>query len=139
MALLERPGEIVTREDLRERLWKSDTFVDFEHGLNTAVKKARRRLAIPLRRRNSSKRSPGGATGSSGASSHADVRTTPSEFRCRERHATDGPSELIEEHSSAGSVECGRVLLLAGAVAAWLPLPRADAAGARGHAARGLV
>src|SRR5688500_800870 len=44
IALLERPGQIVTREDLRERLWKSDTFVDFEHGLNTAVKKARQAL-----------------------------------------------------------------------------------------------
>ena len=44
VALLERPGEIVTRETLRERLWKSDTFVDFEHGLNTAVKKARAAL-----------------------------------------------------------------------------------------------
>jgi DNA-binding winged helix-turn-helix (wHTH) protein/TolB-like protein len=44
VALLERPGEIVTREELRERLWKSDTFVDFEHGLNTAVKKVRHAL-----------------------------------------------------------------------------------------------
>ena len=43
-ALLERPGELVTREELRERLWKSDTFVDFEHGLNTAVKKVRQAL-----------------------------------------------------------------------------------------------
>jgi TolB-like protein/DNA-binding winged helix-turn-helix (wHTH) protein len=39
--LLERPSEIVTREQLRARLWPSDTFVDFEHGLNTAVKKLR--------------------------------------------------------------------------------------------------
>src|SRR5262245_3549419 len=44
IALVERPGEVVTREQLRERLWKSDTFVDFEHGLNTAVKKARQAL-----------------------------------------------------------------------------------------------
>ena len=44
VALLERPGEVVTREELRERLWKSDTFVDFEHGLNTAVKKVRQAL-----------------------------------------------------------------------------------------------
>lgn len=43
-ALLERPGEICTREDLRERLWRTDTFVDFEHGLNTAIKKARHAL-----------------------------------------------------------------------------------------------
>jgi DNA-binding response OmpR family regulator len=44
IALLERPGELVTREELRERLWKGNTFVDFEHGLNTAVKKARQAL-----------------------------------------------------------------------------------------------
>jgi DNA-binding winged helix-turn-helix (wHTH) protein/TolB-like protein/Tfp pilus assembly protein PilF len=43
-ALIERPGELVTRENLRERLWESDTFVDFEHGLNTAVKKVRQAL-----------------------------------------------------------------------------------------------
>src|SRR5579862_626437 len=40
-ALVERPGEVVTREELRQRLWPSDTFVDFEHGLNTAVKRLR--------------------------------------------------------------------------------------------------
>ena len=44
IALLERRGELVSREELRERLWKSDTFVDFEHGLNTAVKKVRQAL-----------------------------------------------------------------------------------------------
>jgi DNA-binding winged helix-turn-helix (wHTH) protein/TolB-like protein len=44
VALLERPGEIVTRDELVERIWKSDTFVDFEHGLNTAVKKVRQAL-----------------------------------------------------------------------------------------------
>ena len=41
---LERPGQIATREELRERLWKTDTFVDFEHGLNTAIKKVRQAL-----------------------------------------------------------------------------------------------
>jgi Tol biopolymer transport system component/DNA-binding winged helix-turn-helix (wHTH) protein len=39
--LLEKPGEIVTREELRARLWSSDTFVDFDHGLNAAVKRLR--------------------------------------------------------------------------------------------------
>src|SRR5215470_6621287 len=39
--LLERPGEVVTREDLRARLWPADTFVDFDHGLNAAVKRLR--------------------------------------------------------------------------------------------------
>jgi len=42
--LLERPGEIVTREELQKRLWPAHTFVDFEHGLNTAVKKLREAL-----------------------------------------------------------------------------------------------
>jgi TolB-like protein/DNA-binding winged helix-turn-helix (wHTH) protein/Tfp pilus assembly protein PilF len=41
MLLLDHPGELVTREELRDRLWPSDTFVDFEHGLNNAVKKLR--------------------------------------------------------------------------------------------------
>ncbi len=40
-ALLERPGEIVWREDLRQRVWPEDTFVEFDHALNTAVKKIR--------------------------------------------------------------------------------------------------
>jgi TolB-like protein/DNA-binding winged helix-turn-helix (wHTH) protein/Tfp pilus assembly protein PilF len=42
--LVEHPGEVVTREELRQRLWSSDTFVDFEHGLNTAVKRLRELL-----------------------------------------------------------------------------------------------
>jgi len=42
--LLRRPGELVTREELRSELWPADTFVDFEHGLNTAVKKLRQAL-----------------------------------------------------------------------------------------------
>jgi DNA-binding winged helix-turn-helix (wHTH) protein len=40
-ALLERPGELVTREELRARIWPADTFVDFNHGLNAAVNKLR--------------------------------------------------------------------------------------------------
>ena len=40
-ALLERPGEIVTRDELRKRLWPSDTFVDFEVALNSAVSRLR--------------------------------------------------------------------------------------------------
>ncbi len=40
-ALLDRPGDVVTREELRDRLWAADTFVDFESGLNTAVNRLR--------------------------------------------------------------------------------------------------
>jgi len=40
-ALVERPGEVVTRAELRERLWGTETFVDYEAGLNTAIAKLR--------------------------------------------------------------------------------------------------
>src|SRR4029453_16143809 len=40
-ALLDRPGDLVTREQLRQRLWPAETFVDFEHGLNAAVRRLR--------------------------------------------------------------------------------------------------
>lgn len=43
--LLERPGELVTREELRSRIWQDDTFVDFSHGLNAAVNKLREALS----------------------------------------------------------------------------------------------
>src|SRR5437879_12044148 len=43
--LLARPGELVTREELRARLWPGDTFVDFNHGLNAAVNKLRDALS----------------------------------------------------------------------------------------------
>src|SRR5579862_3501033 len=39
--LLERPGDVVTREELRQKLWPADTFVDFDTSLNTAIKKLR--------------------------------------------------------------------------------------------------
>jgi Tol biopolymer transport system component/DNA-binding winged helix-turn-helix (wHTH) protein len=42
--LLRHPGEIVTREDVQHALWPADTFVEFEHGVNTAIKKLRQAL-----------------------------------------------------------------------------------------------
>jgi Tol biopolymer transport system component/DNA-binding winged helix-turn-helix (wHTH) protein len=41
LALLERPGELVTREELQKKVWPADTFVNFEQGLNVAIKKLR--------------------------------------------------------------------------------------------------
>ena len=50
--LVERAGEVVSREELRQSLWPADTFVDFDHGLNTAMNKLRETLLrerkIPL-------------------------------------------------------------------------------------------
>src|ERR1700747_1796774 len=42
--LLEHSGEVVTREQLREKIWPSDTFVDFDQGLNNAIKRLREAL-----------------------------------------------------------------------------------------------
>jgi TolB-like protein/Tfp pilus assembly protein PilF len=42
--LLERAGEVISREELQKRIWPADTFVDFDHGLNNAVKKLREAL-----------------------------------------------------------------------------------------------
>ena len=42
--LLERPGELVTREEIRQTLWPADTFVDFDHGLNTVINRLRETL-----------------------------------------------------------------------------------------------
>src|SRR5881296_2124969 len=42
--LLERPGEVVTREELQQKLWPNGTFVDFDHSLNTAVNRIREAL-----------------------------------------------------------------------------------------------
>ncbi|MBZ5719678.1 MAG: winged helix-turn-helix domain-containing protein [Acidobacteriia bacterium] len=42
--LLERPGDVVSREDVRQKLWPADTFVDFDHSLNTAINKLREAL-----------------------------------------------------------------------------------------------
>jgi DNA-binding winged helix-turn-helix (wHTH) protein len=39
--LVERAGDVVTREELRDLLWSAETFVDFEHGLNTSIKELR--------------------------------------------------------------------------------------------------
>ena len=41
VALLEKPGQIVTREELHDKLWSQDTFVDFEQGLNKAINRVR--------------------------------------------------------------------------------------------------
>src|SRR5580698_8447774 len=41
LLLLERPGSLVTRGELRSRLWPDDVFVDFEHGLNSAIQRLR--------------------------------------------------------------------------------------------------
>ncbi len=65
-ALLMRPGELVTREELRQLLWTAETFVDFEVGLNSAVRKLREALDDSADNPGSSRRCRAAGTASSG-------------------------------------------------------------------------
>ena len=129
IALLERPGELVTREELRERLWRGETFVDFEHGLNTAVKKARQALGDSaespasietLARRGyrfiadvqaSTTSTPAGDSGA--AANHPTVDTPPGPVR----QTVERPVRQLSRMLLWGA---GAALLIAGAAAGWL-------------------
>lgn len=63
--LLEHPGRLVTRDELRQRLWPADSFVDFDHGLNAAVNVCATPSAMMPTIPNSSKRFHGAGTNSS--------------------------------------------------------------------------
>jgi len=62
--LLERPGELISREELRRRLWAADTLVDFDHGLNIAINKLRKPWTTPPMNRDSSRPCRAVVTGS---------------------------------------------------------------------------
>jgi len=61
--LADRPGEVVTREELRHKLWPADTYVDFEHGLNRAINKLRQALGMLRASLDTSRPFRAGATG----------------------------------------------------------------------------
>ncbi len=51
-ALLERPGQLVTRDELQHKVWPSETFVDFDRGINKAINRLRETLTlagVPIR------------------------------------------------------------------------------------------
>jgi len=58
LALIEKQGEVVTREELRFRLWPADTHVNYDANVNTTVNKLRQALGIPPRSRYTSKQFP---------------------------------------------------------------------------------
>ena len=63
--LLECPGEVVTREELQKRIWPADTFVDFDHGLYSAIQRLRDALGDMPKRLDTSRRCPAAAIASS--------------------------------------------------------------------------
>jgi DNA-binding winged helix-turn-helix (wHTH) protein len=80
-ALLERPGDVVTRDELRDRLWPNGTFVDFEHSINTAIKRLRVALEV--------------------AGRPAFIETVP---RCGYRYVASQPAHLDVARIVAGAI-----------------------------------
>ena len=96
--LLQADGEVVTREELCAALWPKDTFVDFEHGINTAVKKLRQALDDSAERPRFLETMPQGRLpfhGSRGMDKQQTQREPPAKC-CSDRYAGD------RRHSSRG-------------------------------------
>jgi cholera toxin transcriptional activator len=102
LLLLARPGEIVTREEIRRALWSEETFVDFDHGLNTVINKLRDaledaasnpRFIETLARRGYRFIAPLEVVGGEGAA-RASSTATPSESFDRRRSLLTHPEEL---------------------------------------------
>ena len=81
--MLERPGEVVTRDELRQRLWPEGTFVDFEHSLNAAIKRLRAALGDDADKPTFIETVPRAAIGSSAASRPARNARTGGQRRRR--------------------------------------------------------
>jgi TolB-like protein/DNA-binding winged helix-turn-helix (wHTH) protein len=113
--LLERPGEIVTREELRQKLWPADTFVDFDVGLNTAVKRLRDALGDTAESPRYVETLP-----RRGYRFIAAVESIPSaphqDLTVRTERAAEQPQEALPAHRAT------KVWIVAGALAAILAL-----------------
>ena len=121
--LLERPGEIVTREALQKRLWPQDTFVDFDLSLNSAVKKLRQalgddsenpRFIETLYRRGY--RFIGQVNGAASAVGSVSVSTAPSQARL----SSEPPSPKGRGSKFQAAVWAIGVIVVLAVVLAWL-------------------
>lgn len=126
--LLEHPGDVVTREDLRQKLWPGDTFVDFDTGLNSAVKKLREALCdsaeepkyIETLPRRGYRFVAHVENGSSGSASAAAVPTLPvrsSEVSAPQVPVAQPPETTPDSTTTSGTRSNWRVWIAAGAVA----------------------
>ena len=74
--------QLVTRDELKKKLWTSNTFVDFEHNLNKAVNRLRDALETARNSRSSSRRFPARVTGGSAQSSRTEMMSLLEKFAC---------------------------------------------------------
>ena len=101
--LIERHGQIVTRQELRARIWPSDTFVDFDHGINNAIKRLREAL------RNTANSLPRGiASGESLTRSRTRIlrRRTLFGFKLGDKLAAATRQGLVKRGVSASGLNC---------------------------------
>src|SRR5450759_2543192 len=94
--LLQRPGQILTREELQQELWPSGTFVDYEQGLATAVNKCVMRWASPRPTRGSLKRCRGKVTGSSLLLLQCSANLQDSPYRSVRREGASGSTLSLQ-------------------------------------------
>jgi DNA-binding winged helix-turn-helix (wHTH) protein/Tol biopolymer transport system component len=125
VALLERPGQLIPRDELTKRLWPSDTFVDFEHSLNKAVNRLREALDDSAERPRLIETLPRRGYRFIGrlepvASQQSETSTTVSSF--------SAPQSAAKHPSSRYSVlRFGIILALACLLATWFSMRRRDA------------
>jgi DNA-binding winged helix-turn-helix (wHTH) protein len=138
--MLERPGEVVTREEMQKRLWPADTFVDFDHSVNTAIKKLRAALGddknkprfvetLPKRGyrflvtvKGPVPAPPAAATASQGLATQAVAAASPwvgrvAKLACEDGHpfallATDAPTAAERQRLDAANDDVGLSLLI---------------------------
>jgi len=110
--LLERPGELVTRDELRQAVWPGDTFVDFDHGVNNSIKRIRDAVG-------DSAESPPGWVIASSLRSKRGTQRTPEQLYSAQKHPPPEQSELRQKVPRA-VMGCGQRSWLP----PWLPLSR---------------
>jgi TolB-like protein/DNA-binding winged helix-turn-helix (wHTH) protein/Tfp pilus assembly protein PilF len=103
--LLERAGEVVTREEIQKKLWPADTFVDFEHGLNTSIKKLRQVLCDSATEPRYIETLP--------RLGYRFIAPVESSFETSTGKATEGPGEAALAPAESGNTSAGSVSLAA--------------------------
>jgi DNA-binding winged helix-turn-helix (wHTH) protein/tetratricopeptide (TPR) repeat protein len=110
--LLEHPGEVVTREELRAHLWQKETFVDFDHSLNVAINKLRETLCDPTEQPHFIETIP-----RTGYRFIGPVAVSSTKEQEKEREGDSGRTAKTEE-AATGTALRKRWVLLVGATAA---------------------
>jgi eukaryotic-like serine/threonine-protein kinase len=120
--LLERPGQVVTRQELQKRLWSGDTFVDFENGLNIAVKKLRESLGDEIDHPQFIETIPRTGYRFMAQVEFADLAHTNGNSAAQHSSASESPARISTKTRGRQTLwlALGAALLIIGGLAVWL-------------------